>query len=283
MANDQDNNLPKGDRWSVFDTISWITFGEVRQADGHFEFPKQEWSCDWESWPPEWLPCTLQELHTGIPWEPGLEDTGPLGVDGQRAWARRVVTANGGCAGQLLKALVSDIERYHAIQDEWGRAKLAVNAAIRRGQLRVWGIKAYAPSKPNYDGIHELLSPLLFTETRGVNEGGWVDWTPDGLGFIDYAGPSYDRVFFDSAEVQVIWPVRDVTKHELIQRAFEWMSSCGETYLRKRGQKPLKKALSSECIAAFRSEGVVLGVREAHAAYKRLPGRLRRGQGESET
>ena len=198
-------NLPKGDRWSAFDTLSWITFGEVRKATADFEFPRQEWSRDWERWPPEWLSCAFQELETGIPWTPDPDAIGPFGPDGQRAWARRIVANTGESAGQLLKALTADIGCYYANQDAWGKAKADLNEAMRRGQLRVWGGKAYAPSKPDPDGVPELLNPLLFTDTRGVNEASWIDWTPDGMGFIDYNGRSYDRVFFDSAKVRALW------------------------------------------------------------------------------
>ena len=198
--------LPKGDRWSAFDTLSWITFGEVRAAAADFEFPRQEWSRDWKRWPPEWLTFAFAEIATGVPWQPDPNEVGPFGPDNQRTWARRIMADTGESAGQLLAVLTADIERYRAIQDRWRQAKATVNVAMRRGQLRVWGIKAFAPSKPDSDGVHELLDPLLFTASRGVNEMGWIDWTPDGLGFIDYEGPSYDRVFFDSASVRALWP-----------------------------------------------------------------------------
>ncbi len=200
-------NLPSGDRWSAFDAFSWITFSEVRAPGADcFEFPKKEWSRDWKHWPPEWLASAFEEIETGIPWTPDPDEVGPFGPDNQRAWAKRIMADTGESAGQLLECLVSDIARYYAIQDRWRKAKAAVNEAMRRGQLPVWGVKAYAPSKPDPNGVHELINPLLFTETRGVNEAGWIDWTPDDLRFVDYRGPSYDQVFFDSAKVQKLWP-----------------------------------------------------------------------------
>ena len=264
-------NLPKGDRWSAFDTLSWITFGEVRKATVDFEFPRQEWSRDWGHWPPEWLSCAFQELETGILWTPDPDTVGPFGPDGQRAWARRIMANTGESAGQLLKALTADIERYHANQDAWRRAKADLNEAMRRGQVRVWGVKAHAPSKSDPNGKHELLDPLLFTETREVNEASWIDWTLDGSGFVDYRGPSYDRVFFDSSEVEARWPA--VVKAQ--PGTLEWMTVAATTFLAKAGGKPKRDQLVKDCVAALHCS-----TRQAEATYKQLPGHLRRKRGQ---
>lgn len=264
-------NLPNGERWSAFDTLSWITFGEVRKADYYFEFPKGGWSHNWEHWPPEWLPCAFEELATGIPWTPDPDGIGPLGPDGQRAWALRIMAESGENAGELLKALTGDIERYRAIQNAWGKARADLNEAMRRGRSRVWGIKAHAPSKPDPDGTHELLDPLLFTDTRGVNEAGWIDWTPDGLGFIDYRGPSYDRVFFDSAEVKALWPPASADAGAILG----WMIKEAETFLARGGRKPKRDMLVGDCVAVLKCR-----YEDAEAAYSKLPTHLRRSRGE---
>ena len=155
-----------------------------------------------------------------------------------------------------------------------------MNEAMRRGHLRVWGVREFAPSKPDLAGVHGLIDPLVFTETRCVNEAGHIDWTSDGLGFIDYRGPTYDRVFFDSSEVTELWPAKTISKDGLITRAFEWMLRSGDAHISEKGAKPLKKTLVSTCIATFAAENVTLGFRECLSAYKRLPDRIRRGQGE---
>lgn len=264
-------NLPRGDRWSAFDVLSWMTFGEVRAATDNYEFREKPWTRDWKRWPPEWLAFAFQEMDTGIPWQPDLEEIGPFGPDNQREWARRIIADTGASAGQLLRDLMKDIKRYRAIQDRWTQSKAGVNEAMRRGEIRVWGVQALAPSRPDPDGVHKLLDPLIFTETRGVNESSWIDWTHDGLGFIDYDGPSYDRVFFDSAEVKIRWPATARVQPGTL----EWLTSTAETFLAERGGKPMRDDLVKDCVALTK-----VSTREAEAAYKLLPDRLRRKRGD---
>lgn len=114
------STLPKGDRWSAFNAFSWITFGEVRAAAADFEFPRQDWSHDWERWPPGCLSYALDEKDTGIPWTPAPADLEWVNLEHERARARRIMEATGESPGQLLDALGADIERYCDNQRRWG-------------------------------------------------------------------------------------------------------------------------------------------------------------------
>lgn len=78
--------------------------------------------------------------------------------------------------------------------------------AASTGKLRVWGVKAHGPGKPDKDGTHELLDPWVFEGSREVNEAGWLDWRLDSRRHLDDIGPWYDELRFDAAEVQAIWP-----------------------------------------------------------------------------
>jgi hypothetical protein len=271
LVNTRNKDLPKGDRWSAFDTLSWITFGEVRAAAADFEFPRKDWSRDWKHWPPEWLAYAFNEIETGIPWTPDPDEIGPFGPDNQREWALRIIEDTGEEAGPLLQALTADIARYHENQDRWAKAKASVNEAMRRGDLRVWGVREIAPSRPDPDGVPALIDPLVFTETRGVDEGSRIDWTSDGLGFIDYKGPTYDRVFFDSAEVMGLW----ATTAKVLPHILEWLTDAAEAFLADKGGKPKRDGLLRDCVEALRCR-----YEDAEAAHKELPDHLRRKRGE---
>ncbi len=59
------------------------------------------------------------------------------------------------------------------------------------------------------------------------------------------------------------------------------MTQSGDAYLLEKGEKPFQKTLLPDCIAAFKAEKVTLGVREGLSAYRQLPDRIRRSQGET--
>ena len=204
--NTMNGNLPRGDRWTAFDAFSWITFGEVRVAAADFMFPRREWSHDWERWPSGWLSYAFAEIETGIPWTPTPADLEWVNPDHERARARRIMEETGEDPGQLLDALDFDTERYRDNQRRWGQAKADVAEAASTGKLRVWGIKAHGPGKPDKDGTHELLDSWVFEGSRGVDEAGWVDWRLDARGHLDDRGPWYDELRFDAAEVQAMRP-----------------------------------------------------------------------------
>ena len=270
MTNTTNSHLPEGDRWSAFDALSWITFGAVRAAADDFEFPRREWSRDWKCWPPDRLGHALAEIETGIPWQPGPDNAGLLDFEELRKRARRIVADTGESAGHLLQALNADVERYHANQDRWAKAKVSVNEAMRRGTIRVWGVKALASSRPDPKGVHTLIDPLVLTETRGVDEGGCIDWNPGDLGFVDYRGPAYDSVFFDSVEVQEMWPAPAEVRPGIL----EWLTNAAEVFLAANGAKAKRPDLIRDCTTALGCT-----TREAVAGYKQLPGRLRRTRG----
>lgn len=255
-------NLPQGERWETFDALWWITFGEVRAATDESIFPRQAWSRDWGQWPPQCLLFALDEIETGIPWQPGPDEVGPLGPDYDRKWARRIAAETGESPGQLMAALSSDTERYQATKERWGQALAEVNVALDRGKLRLWAIKCLLTSNSDRDGVHELIDPLIFAGTRDLDEGGRI---------ISNAKPSHDRAFFDSAEVEALWPAASAAA----KTALAWMAREAEAFLKARGDKPKRDDLVGKCVTALD-----VSFRDATAAHTKLPDHLRRKRGE---
>ena len=271
-----DNRLPRGDRWSAFQTLSWVTFGELREHVCGFELSSIKWSREWIAWPPDQLPYVLAEMDTGTPWTPDPDHLGPNSPDDFRVLAQRTMAIKGESAGQVLTALTADIERYHAIHGQWVQAKLKVNEAMRRGHLRVWGIKELAPSKPDPVGIYALIDPLVFTEIRGVLDESRIDWTPDGLGLVAFRGPTYAEVFFDSAEVKEIYSARAKVKPGTLK----WLTDHAESSFKQTGATLKQDVLFEDYNTAFKEDALKCSVRGLKEAYKQLPGHLRRGRGD---
>lgn len=202
-------------RWTACEAYTWVAFREARHHGDDYEFPKSEWSVDWKDRPSTDLSRAFVCIVTKKPWGP--DKWGSQGRAHCLAWARALMRDTGKTAMCLNGLLADHHERHGRNQDKLRQAFRDVMVAAREGRLTVWARPALGPSVSNVSAVHQALDPLLFEGPRAISVFGRVDYASYGtnefdprpendFGFLDYKGPWFDEVRFDTEQVQALWP-----------------------------------------------------------------------------
>lgn len=279
--------------WTACEAFTWVAFGKARKlvwqdAEGNerwmecMELPTDEWAVDWKQPPKTGLSRAFIAIATEKKWT--LEEWGSRGEAHYLGWAQAIMRDTGESPERLHALLTEHNEQHERNNHKLRQAWRDLMTAVREGRLTIRARLALPNGKPDIDALYEMLDAAKVFGTHVINLHGKVDYagnngdqamtTTSLETLFDYKGPRWDDAEFVAGQVQTIWPAQPRVKQGLL----EAMTFAAEIFTAKRGGKPKRDALVADCLA---NPDLKCSVREARAAYARLPSHLRRGKGES--